>query len=177
MLRTSSIPPGTPTRAANLESPASPSGPAGGLTFRLPRDINTARDGTNHRVSSSSQLCSEWRHTLAQTDLAAPVLGLLMTEGHMCFLFCWLFTVFPFLPPKFFFVCFFKDETFLWWTVVLFCTLKKRVFIVVQIYLHLVVLGQGSGYCLSWRVGNKMGWSGEETVFEPLSNFSPRGPF
>lgn len=97
MLRTTPIPPRTPTCTPNLESPAPPSRPTGGLTFHLSYIHNTARNGTSHRVSSSSQLCAEWRHTLAQTDLAAPVLGLLMTEGHLCFrsvdfLLCFLFS-------------------------------------------------------------------------------------
>lgn len=96
MLRTTPVPPRTPTGTPDLEPPASSSGPAGGLTFHLPYIHNTARDGTSHRVSSS-QLCAEWRHTLAQTGLAAPVLGLLMTEGHLCFcsvdfLLCFLFS-------------------------------------------------------------------------------------
>lgn len=86
MLRTAPISPRTPARTPNLESHASPSRSAGGLTFHLTYIHNTARDGTSHRVSSS-QLCAEWHHTLTQTDLAAPVLGLLMTEGHLCFRF------------------------------------------------------------------------------------------
>lgn len=165
MLRTTPIPPRTPTCTPNLESPAPPSRPTGGLTFHLSYIHNTARNGTSHRVSSSSQLCAEWRHTLAQTDLAAPVLGLLMTEGHLCFrsvdfLLCFLFS------PHFF-----KRRDFsvmnsgpvLYLIYLIFCKRKKKVFIVVQIYLHFVVLGKGCGYCLSWRVSNKMGWSGEET--------------
>lgn len=32
---------------------------------------------------------------------------------------------------------------------IFFAEKKKNVFIVVKIYLHLVVLGKGSGYCLS----------------------------
>lgn len=95
VLRTAPISPGTPARTPNLESHASPSRPAGGLTF-LPYIHNSARDGTRHRVSSS-QLCAEWLHTLAQTDLAAPVLGLLMTEGHLCF--CFVDFLLCFLPP------------------------------------------------------------------------------
>ena len=106
MLRTTPISPRTPTRTPNLESPASPPRPAGGLTFHLSYIHNTARDGTSHRVSSS-QLCAKWLHTLVQTDLAAPVLGLLMTEGHLCFCFVDFLLCFLFLPR------FFKDKTFL----------------------------------------------------------------
>lgn len=163
MLRTAPISPRTPARTPNLESHASPSRSAGGLTFHLTYIHNTARDGTSHRVSSS-QLCAEWHHTLTQTDLAAPVLGLLMTEGHLCFRFV------DFLlcsPPHLFFLKtrLFCDEQWSSGFVLNlfdFFAKKKKVFIVVQIYLHLVVLGKGSGYCLSWHLGNKMGCSGEE---------------
>lgn len=52
-----------------------------------------------------------------------------MTEGHLCFLFCWLFTVFPFFLP-----CFFKRRDFsvmnsgpvLYLIYLIFCNKKKR---------------------------------------------------
>ena len=172
VLRTTSISPRSPARTPNLESSASPSRPAGGLTFHVPYIHHTAREGTSHRVSFS-QLCAQWGHTIAQTDLAAPVLGLLMTEGHFVLLFCWLFTVFfLFFLPVFLKTRLFCDEQ--WSCFVLnlihFWKKKKR-FIIVKKYLHSVVLWKGSGDCLSWRLGNKMGWSGEKKVLELLSKF------
>lgn len=66
-----------------------------------------------------------------------------MTEGHLCFCFVDFILCFVFSP------CFFKARLFCdeqWSCFVLylfhFCN-KKEVFIVVQIYLHLVVLGKG----------------------------------
>lgn len=146
LLRTTPISPRTPTGTPNLEPPASTSGSTGGLTFHLPWIHNTSRDGTSHRVSS--QLCAECHHILAQADLAARVLGLITTAGHLCFVlffvdFLLCFCFFPFFKMRLF--C---DKRWSCFVLNLFDFCKKKVYCSKKIYLHLVVLGQETVDCV-----------------------------
>lgn len=160
LLRTTPISPRTPTGTPNLEPPASTSGSTGGLTFHLPWIHNTSRDGTSHRVSS--QLCAECYHILAQADLAARVLGLITTAGHLCCFFFFLLT----------FYCVSVSSHFLRWDfsvinggpvlyLIYLIFAKKKFIVQKKKNLHLVVLGQETVDCVMrwWR-----------RVFELLSN-------
>lgn len=96
MLRAPPVPSRAPTGTTHLEPPAPASWSAGRLTFHPLCIHHGARDET----STGSPLCSCVSHDatlLAQADLTAPVLGILMTEGQiLCFiiffLFCQLYT-------------------------------------------------------------------------------------
>lgn len=80
VLRAPPVPPGASAGTAHLEPPAPTSWPAGRLTFHPLCIHHGARDET----STGSLLCSCVSHDatlLAQADLAAPVLGILMSEG------------------------------------------------------------------------------------------------
>lgn len=74
VLRPAPVPTRTAAGTPDLEPPASSSGPAGCLTFRLLYIPNAPRDGSSHRVSSS-QLCAVRHRTRAGADLAAAALG------------------------------------------------------------------------------------------------------
>lgn len=121
VLRPPPVPSRAPAGAAHLEPPAPTSWPAGRLTFHPLCTHHGARDET----STGSLLCSCVSHDatlLAQADLTAPVLGILMTEGQiLCFIiFCFvLLTLYFFffrrrslLPLVFFFSFFFKARLF-----------------------------------------------------------------
>lgn len=193
VLRPPPVPSRAPAGAAHLEPPAPTSWPAGRLTFHPLCTHHGARDET----STGSLLCSCVSHDatlLAQADLTAPVLGILMTEGQiLCFIiFCFVlltlyffffFVVVLFSPLCFSFLFFLRQDfsvmnscPVLYFIYLIFATKKRQVFIV-QIYLHLVVLGKGQWVIVyPYMLATKWDHVGDETCLSSFLIFSRCGP-
>lgn len=165
VLRPPPVPSRAPAGAAHLEPPAPTSWPAGRLTFHPLCTHHGARDET----STGSLLCSCVSHDatlLAQADLTAPVLGILMTEGQiLCFIiFCFvLLTLYLFffrrcsLLPLVLFFSFFLRQDFsvmnscpvLYFIYLIFATKKKTSFYCSNISASGGTRKRAVGYCLS----------------------------